>query len=114
MFPQPRKNVALWLLSRDVRCLTNLYGSAEELFPCQAKSPAIADGAQVRCSVMRSKARIHRRVLFWGRLELRSPPSRLEAGGASPPLAPTSPRAGSRRPHLLVTHLLQIVPMLTF
>ena len=32
MFPQPRKNVALWLLSRDVRCLTNLYGGAVEPF----------------------------------------------------------------------------------
>ena len=36
------------------------------------------------------EARIHRRVLFWGRLELRSPPSRLEAGA---PLRPQLPPA---------------------
>ena len=49
MFPQAQTNIALCLLPPHVRSLTDPYGTAEELFPCQAKSPAIAEVRAYLC-----------------------------------------------------------------
>lgn len=47
--PPTRRNAALYLLPPHVRSLTDPYGSAGELFPCQAKSPAIAEVRAYLC-----------------------------------------------------------------
>ena len=49
VFPPTRTNAAPSILPPNVRSLTDPYGSAGELFPCQAKSPAIAEVRAYLC-----------------------------------------------------------------